>query len=197
MARVALGDTSRQKERYRELVLENIAGDAEQPLSLMLRDEVHGTDGWYKIPLGRVKPRQKGTSVTGEHVIVPVLPERYTTVDAHPDEAGRLRPGWLYVFRDGHLWRELEVIEHPVIPGLMRDVNLRWQQGQDRRRATGETDSRLVLPYRIAGAECTVHIAYSEVQWSWAYLCRLGGMDPQNDPRYRRTKNGPSTAPRC
>ncbi|MEJ2456365.1 MAG: hypothetical protein P8103_19760 [Candidatus Thiodiazotropha sp.] len=72
--------------------------------------------------------------------------------------------GWLYVYVNGHLWRELEV------KGLDRgmrsyaDVNLTTHQAQDARPASVQTVNHLLLPHQVGGKPVKVEIAYARVQ---------------------------------
>lgn len=116
--------------------------------------------------------------------------QRYLTGELDTEQTDALRPGWLYVYVNGFLWRELAVSEH----GTFSDVDLRtWQgcdgglDGQGRpigRRATGTAQNYLELPTKLNGEEPVIQVAFSEVQWSWKRIASLGGMDPE-DPRQR------------
>ncbi|MGD8909818.1 MAG: hypothetical protein PVI92_10785, partial [Chromatiales bacterium] len=120
-------------------------------------------------PVRFIRPREPG----------PAFP---VTQDRH---LAPLREGWLYLFLDGHLWREIQV---RVIEGgrpVFADVNLTRHQGREERPATVEADTRVLLPYRVGDERKpeALQVCYAEQQWSWSYVCRLGGMDPR-DPRY-------------
>ncbi len=132
--------------------------------------------GEYVIPVGRVATRKRDeVPVHERNVLVPVLPRVYTTPDLDPAKCAVPRaPGWLYVFKNGYLWRELEVLPQ----GWLRDVNLHKYAGRDVRPATVEKDNRLLLPYRLDGEAQAIRMAYADVQWSWARINMLGGMDP-------------------
>ncbi|MEJ2396586.1 MAG: hypothetical protein P8Z77_18035, partial [Candidatus Thiodiazotropha sp.] len=96
--------------------------------------------------------------------------------------------GWLYVYVNGHLWRELEV------KGLDRgmrsyaDVNLTTHQAQDVRPASVQIVSHLLLPHQVGGKGVNVEIAYARVQWSWERIVALGGL-ARNDPRVNLAAN--------
>ncbi len=94
-----------------------------------------------------------------------------------------LREGWLYIYRNGHLWRELQVRDNT----FMADVNLRRYQGLDIRHASGESDSRVIVPWKIDNQIQTIEIAFSEVQWSWTRINAMGGMEPDmsKEPRLK------------
>ncbi len=120
--------------------------------------------------------------------------QRYLTSEKDPEQVDMLRDGWLYVFVNGHLWRELEVKQ-----GTFRDVDLKTWQGMDgnakrpgqdvagvdkpnTRQGTGLNQRYIEVPSRLGGEPCEVQVAYSEVQWSWARIVSLGGLNP-DDPR--------------
>ncbi len=165
--------------KYRNLVFHNVP-DGNKYAWLCLQDEQHTQ---YKIPLGEIKTiPEEAERANWENVLVPVRPQRYTIYDQDLNimkkSARPLEKGWLYVYKNGYLWRELEVLEK----GRVRDVNLTMYQGFDGRPATGEKDAHLILPHKIEGVKAKIQVCYSQVQWSWARINALGGMDPQ-DPR--------------
>jgi hypothetical protein len=76
----------------------------------------------------------------------------------------------------------------------MADVNLRRHQGEHTRRASGESDSRVIVPWKIDNQLQTIEIAFSEVQWSWARVNAMGGMEPDTtkEPRLKNTTPMPT-----
>lgn len=134
---------------------------------------------WNFIPLGTVPSAAKGAHPKAVNITVPVIPLCYTTPDCDPQKAALPRPGWLYVFRQGKLWREYAVTS----TGYYSDVNLKENQKNEVRQATGTFDSRVQLPYKEAGQTQTIEMAYSEVQWSWARINKL-----QSDSELRRQR---------
>ncbi|MCE9661946.1 hypothetical protein LY622_00690 [Halomonas sp. M5N1S17] len=86
-----------------------------------------------------------------------------------------LRPGYLYVFFDNRLWRELEIGPD----GKLSDVDLERyrelaEQGEtpDERDSEGEWLDDILLPAMLQG-QATLHrvrLAYSEIAWSWPYI---------------------------
>ncbi len=161
-------NTENQQDGHREIVFSVAPG--EKKFWLKLQDSQHT---WNNIPLGKVNTTAKGKYPKGSNVLVPVIPLCYTTAtgDAEADKlkAAIPRPGWLYVYRNGKLWRELEVGKN----GYMRDVNLQYNQNKDLRKATGFFDNRVLLPFKVLGEIQTVEMAFSEVQWSWARINKL------------------------
>uniref|UniRef100_UPI0025BA2B8A toxin VasX n=2 Tax=unclassified Aquisalimonas TaxID=2644645 RepID=UPI0025BA2B8A len=111
--------------------------------------------------------------------LMPVIPVRFA--DPEGERLAPLRDGWMYVFINGHLWREIQVSNEGEV---FRDVNLARHQGRDDRPAACEALFHHVsLPYRMNAAEPVVEVAYADVQWSWATIERMGGFDP-DDRRY-------------
>jgi len=101
-----------------------------------------------------------------------------------------LRPGYLYVFRGNSLWRELEV----DASGLMSDVDLarlRADAGDSNtlkgsvRSSEGEWLSDVLVPVFLQGQGVMheMRMAYSEVQWDWAYIRRLEQDDRAREAR--------------
>lgn len=165
-------DGPNNAERHRELILENFTPGRKR-LSLMLTDDHHGH---YKIPLG-----YDDTTAFNEDMSNPALKlVPVTFLRNIPDEGlGPLREGWVYIYVNGYLWREAR---YDTDCHMLIDVNLSYEKGLDRRRATVQKDSTLVLPWNLNGSESIVEIAFSEEQWSWERIDQLGGVDPE-DPR--------------
>ena len=113
-----------------------------------------------------------------ENVLIPVLPLYCTSLE-NKANATMLPSGWLYVFVNGYLWRELQV--HNNV-GVMGDVELGHDAGKDQRSNTTQMLSVLLLPYKINGQLQTIHMAHSRTQWSWEDVGKAGGTDP-NDIR--------------
>lgn len=182
-----------EAQRYRELVIDDL-NPGTQKLSLVMGDLAFSNSSseereFIVLPLAAAAPTVSATAPRPSCIeeypnfVIPILPKRYVTPEPDHAQARELRKGWLYVYRNGYLWRELEVLAH----GHTRDVNLRRHQGKDERPASGETDSRVIIPYKMVGRHQQIEIAYSEVQWSWARINALGGMDPdpKEEPRLR------------
>ncbi|KIH76538.1 hypothetical protein SAMN05660860_01657 [Geoalkalibacter ferrihydriticus] len=186
-------------QRYRELVIDDL-NPGTQKLSLVMRDLAFSNYSpedreFIVLPLASAAPTVPTDAPRPSCIeeypnfVIPIIPKRYATPEPDQTRAQELRKGWLYVYRNGYLWRELEVLAH----GHTRDVNLRRHQGKDERPASGETDSRVIIPYKMAGRHQQIEIAYSEVQWSWARINALGGMDtdPKEEPRLRPDTSRP------
>jgi uncharacterized Zn-binding protein involved in type VI secretion len=177
-------------ERYRELLISNLEAGT-QHLSLLLNDkEFDSTDEEDKeyivIPLGQTKTVKKDSPQPQSpkefaNFTVPLILKRYVTAEFDKAQTAELRQGWLYIYRNGYLWRELQVREN----SFMADVNLRRHQGEHTRRASGESDSRVIVPWKIDNQVQTIEIAFSEVQWSWARINAMGGMEPDQSKELR------------
>jgi len=178
---IALDSTALQESRSRKLQFTELAEDTKKSAFLNFVDTVNGIDGKYKIPIGKITPDKKGTNAKDVNVLVPVIPMLYSTTDLDKNKGLTIRQGWLYIYVNGFLWRELEVLEK----GYMRDVNLTFYQNWYDRKANCEKDTRIVLPHKVDGVEQTVEVCFSEVQWGWNYINKMGGMDPK-DPRLNK-----------
>ena len=189
MSALNVADKIDEKNAHRELVFER-QSDGSKNVSLMVKDESvnRSSKGYYKIPLYQVEAKEENDS-TADIELVHVFPIRF----AHPadeidDHKTNLRNGFLYIFVDGHLWRELKVTTKEGVTRF-NDVNLAWQKGaltwktnKGFREATGETLKTIIVPNKLNGSNCQVQIAFSEVQWSWKQIQLFGGFNPE-DPR--------------
>ncbi|MDA8140970.1 MAG: hypothetical protein M0036_20165 [Desulfobacteraceae bacterium] len=155
--------------------------------------KIDGFDGCQEIPL---LVRQKSATCPmpsqkeqWETVLIPIVPRCYTSVSLlrSKDNADYPRPGWIYIYIDGFLWRELQVKEK----GFFSDVNLEKMKGQDERDATGKPDTVIVLPFQVNGVKPRIEICFSEIQWSWAQVQALGGLDPADSRNQKGAKTEP------
>jgi len=182
------GDATNKVSKHREFKL--AATDSEQQLFLTFNDLETGT---YHIPLGKLDSHEKTKSNNHKNIIVPVIPLTYNTAFLSEKMAAVPREGgYIYIYKGDFLWRELRVIKN----GKYVDVNLHKYQGKDMRPAnSGDSDSRILMPFKIAGKSEILTICISEVQWSWARINTMGGMDPE-DFRINK-KNPPLLAEAC
>ncbi|MBA3979846.1 MAG: hypothetical protein C0462_04505, partial [Alcanivorax sp.] len=139
-------------------------------------------NGYYLIPAGyghTVPHDTDPAEVNPDLKVMHVRPVRFASLD--PLRLSDLRNGWLYIFVNGHLWREVHVTDG----NLFHDINLAREQGKDARPHLGIVPEAryLTLPTRLNGEAPVLEIAYSEVQWSWHTVCRMGGLAP-DDIRY-------------
>ncbi|MFV1984800.1 MAG: toxin VasX [Thiohalomonadales bacterium] len=174
---VPANSTKNKDGKKRHILFDRIKNTNTRKLNLRYNDTVHG---WCNIPFGNVTPEKKDSITKNQHLFVPILPLLFSTPERNKDQYREIDQGWLYIFRNEFLWRELEVVKN----GQMRDVNLRYSQGLDERQASSELDTRVIVPHQVAGVEQNIEMAFSEVQWSWSQIITMGGMN-QNDPRYR------------
>ncbi|MEJ2266172.1 MAG: hypothetical protein P8X95_22225 [Anaerolineales bacterium] len=150
----------------------------------------------YRIPVDVVETERDDEPVVEARLyttLVPVAPVRFIRPKepgtAFPVERDRnlapLREGWLYLFLDGYLWREIQVRITDGARPVFADVNLTRYQGCEERPATVDSDTRVLLPYRVGDESKSdaLQVCYAEQQWSWSYICRMGGLNP-TDPRF-------------
>lgn len=146
-------------------------GDIEIPLVEHARTVIERTDGSLQDnTLLAVRPLAE----VGRNR--PVLQRGVTT---HTGIAtAMLRPGYLYVFFENRLWRELEVGPD----GKLSDVDLihyreQAEQGDtpNERESEGEWLDDILLPAMLQGQATLykVRLAYSEIAWSWPYITWL------------------------
>ncbi|MFB2764863.1 toxin VasX [Marinobacter shengliensis] len=91
-----------------------------------------------------------------------------------------LRPGFLYIFREDKLWRELEISQN----SQFSDIDLqavRAKVGDPEsdlrmiRPSAGQWLDDVLVPVFLQG-QAVMHdfrMAYSEIQWDWAYIQKL------------------------
>ncbi|MGM0677548.1 MAG: PAAR-like domain-containing protein, partial [Pseudomonadota bacterium] len=151
-------------------------------LVLPLHDLHHGV---YRVPLAqditvqKWDPDKDPTLESGRHVHQLVAVALHRPLDIQGIEHGAIRPGCrVYIFRNGHLWRELEAGPE----GTWLEVNLEVWQGKDERPAQCPVGARLLFPHRMDGQVFDYQLALSEPQWNWARIESFGGLAP-DDPR--------------
>ncbi|MBV1919190.1 MAG: peptidoglycan-binding protein, partial [Pseudomonadales bacterium] len=113
-----------------------------------------------------------------DNVLVPVKPLAYVTKENQKQQADVLKPGWIYIFWRGKLWRELEVKKNQAL----RDVNVEYYRrnwngdfGQEaEREAEGHWQTAAWVPYKLNGEIQSGNNAplmmYSESQLDWPYV---------------------------
>lgn len=157
------------------------SGDIEIPLMEHARTAFERTDGSLQdntllavrplAEVGRDRPVQQNGVTT------------YTGI-----ATAMLRPGYLYVFFDNRLWRELEIGPD----GKLSDVDLTHYREQaeggdtpNERDSEGEWLDDILLPAMLQ-RQATLHrvrLAYSEIAWSWPYITWLEANPGQLDVR--------------
>ncbi|WP_111493184.1 hypothetical protein [Marinobacter bohaiensis] len=114
-----------------------------------------------------------------KHVILPVVPatliQGVTLKESNPAHHVMLRAGFLYLFHQGKLWREIEiriseqgVTTYHDVPISQYRADGGFEYGS--RKATGKGLSEIWLPARIDGAWLDIQVAYSEFQLPSARL---------------------------
>ncbi|MFD2232093.1 toxin VasX, partial [Alkalimarinus sediminis] len=92
-----------------------------------------------------------------------------------------LQPGWLYVYREGVLWKEFQIRTNseaePVYTSLY-EVDLEYEQTKDQRTADGEACHCFLLP-----DNAEYEIAVSSIQWPWVLLNQMGGLRHTPHPK--------------
>ncbi|WP_448565334.1 hypothetical protein [Thalassotalea ganghwensis] len=193
---IITADNIEIKEKHRSLIFEGVGAEQEN-LSLFIYDYANpkNKQGAYKIPLYQAKAQQPDSDVA-DIELVNTYPLIFDTIDKTDDQISPLPQGYVYIFVDGYLWRELKVIVDKFGQRFFSDVNLAYQKGflvwktkknaeyanQGRRDATCEKLRTILVPNKLKGQQCKVEMAYSEQQWSWTQILKLGGMNPE-DPR--------------
>jgi len=170
----ATNNADTQQDKHRELIFE-VNPNKSYSSFLKFKDDQYT---WYNVPLGNTTSKAKKDAHGKEdNILVPVIPLCYTTPACDPKETAAPREGgYLYIYVDDYLWRELEVLKG----GFFQDVNLQQHQGKDSRPATVERDNRILLPHKINGTDTIVELCFSEIQWSWARINSMGGMDKED-----------------
>ena len=94
-----------------------------------------------------------------------------TLVDKYlqPHFADNCRAGWIYIYIDDELWREVKSDGE----GGYKDVDLKAVREQEQRAASGESIKQLCVPYKTNNKRCKIEMAFSEVQWSWPRVLQL------------------------
>jgi len=128
-------------------------------------------------------------------VLVPLLPLRFTDLpDNRRDKADVLNDGWVYVFLEGYLWRELQVIN---ATGTMRDVDLGFRDGVgDKRVARGLPTNQIVVPYLLQGQAQHIELTWSRLPFTWNTLCKLGGIAADDTRFSDKDKQAAQAIPR-
>jgi type VI secretion system secreted protein VgrG len=152
-------------------------------------------EGDYRIPaaLGKTLPTcaEPSFSPRWETILVPIVPRSYTSIDHDRAHADYPRQGYIYIFVSSHLWREL----HSDGRGAFADVDLARYKGADARPAMGNAQTAIIVPFQIGGTRPEITICYAEVQWSWAQITALGGMDPADIRHATAPRITPCTDP--
>ena len=150
-------------------------------------EEEHG--GIIKLPLPDVHITTRQLDKQWNQ-IVPVLPfvalPGITSAQDHGTPV-LCRPGYLYVFMEGRLWRELEIRitdERTTYHDIALDkFRVGDEYADDARLATGKGLDDIWLPANWNDRRVDIQLCYSEVQLNHARLKRL-----EQDPALRRQR---------
>jgi hypothetical protein len=178
----------------REMVYPTREAELKQKnLFLSITDLTYNDGAQYRAYLDTVdtwfnseKPDQMQLKLSGIHFKI------QTTASAK--QAERPKGGWIYLFVNGRLWREIMINEH----GKYVDVNLEKFNGlpDGQRPAKCLPRSDIVVPVSYEGTPYKLEAAFSEQQWSWNRIEPLGGWDTV-DTRNREPTKNPERALRC
>jgi len=109
--------------------------------------------------------------------------------------AAPLRTGWVYVFFQGRLWRELFVVTAEESAPLLRDTDLaRFRKAGDEDRnerpPVGPEVDTVHIPARLLGQDVydEVELAFSDTQWSWQHIEALESDDSLRGSRCRNAR---------
>jgi len=154
----------------------------------------------YWIPIGLGQSIEASPSVTDCDVsLMPVFP--VTFLEPSGKKLQHLRNGYIYIYMNGFLWREIYVVSFERYLGFEEararqsnrldwtfyDINIATTQGDDIRNTSATIQGQkavIVFPRKIGAQKPKFEVCFSEQQWTWDYICRMGGMDKDNDPRY-------------
>ncbi|MCV6613093.1 MAG: hypothetical protein OIF55_20225, partial [Amphritea sp.] len=97
------------------------------------------------------------------------------------------RNGYLYIFKGNQLWREIQITNKENSGPEFRDTHLyHHREGFEKpfkaglRKAVGKPLKDIWLPTKANGSSQRLYAAYSEVQWSAAYLNFLENPENRN-----------------
>lgn len=109
------------------------------------------------------------------NLMVSTVPMLY--LDHHELAAGPCRGGFLYVFLDNRLIRELVISGEPNQAPRYTDSDIATYRQQDDvptvRDFIGPALSQLHLPLKLNGETANVYLAFSDHPWPWAHIQQL------------------------
>ncbi|WP_203142197.1 hypothetical protein [Marinobacter mangrovi] len=132
-----------------------------------------------RVPFLKEEGAVERQSERQKHVILPVVPatliQGVTLKESNPAHHVMLRAGFLYIFHEGKLWREIEVRISEKGVTTYHDVPVSQYRAEGgfeygSRKATGTGLTEIWLPARINGAWLDIQVAYSEFQLPSARL---------------------------
>lgn len=156
--------------------------------------------GPIKLPLFKAVDKQEYQYLDGQYeqnyhlqAVVPLTLLPSYQPQQYPEQyMAPVRNGYIYIFQGNQLWRELEIKNKEDSGAEFRDTHLyHHREGFDKpfkkgpRKAVGKPLRDIWLPTKANGSAQSLHIAYSEVQWSAAYLNFLENPENQDTLRQR------------
>lgn len=145
-----------------------------KPVDLVLAIPMKGRSQPMALPLATaVNPSARGTHKSPwDNLLIPVKPLQFLSEAQQKDQADILRQGWLYVFWQGKLWRELAINKHSALSDV--DLNFYRSSRENERLAEGHWLDAVWVPYLIKGeVQNDLLLAASPVQWSWSTIEQL------------------------
>lgn len=158
--------------------------------------EIDADGGPIRVPFLRNTGAVERQLDRQRHVILPIVPATLISgveLKGHnPVHHVLSRAGFVYLFHEGVLWREIEVrideqgvtSYHDVPLQLHRDTDRKLKSGY--RDVTGTGLSEIWLPARTSGNWFTIEAAYSESQWPGERVNHLERSDTDREHRCNR-----------
>ena len=148
------------------------------PRDLTLVIATSGPSAPIRLPLvsGHPTSDEQTSKAEWDTVIIPVRPLGYINKARKREQSDLLKPGYVYVFWNNKLWRELEVGPNQAL----RDINVEFHRRNwngnlgeaTKREAEGHWLSEVWVPYKLNGADQSGQLTmlYSEAQLDFPYL---------------------------
>ncbi len=95
--------------------------------------------------------------------------------------------GWIYIFKAGFLWRELQTQQKLTTIPAYQEVDLARQAGLNKREPSSVLQYHVVLPHQLAGKSPQLQLFYTPFQLSWQRINDYGGMSVR-DPRLQAAR---------
>ncbi|MDN3380897.1 MULTISPECIES: hypothetical protein [unclassified Pseudoalteromonas] len=167
--------------------------DADSPCSLDLHVPALCGDNLL-VPFGEAEVQTKNNPKTADQIPQNLVITPRVFIDPSLDKSIAAEPnyieqpdnfventacGYLYLFVDGFLWREYAALGF----NGYSEIDLTKEHSLDVRNYSGAHVKNIIIPtaaknlYNGSSLNKTkVEVAFSRVQWSWDYICTLGGM---------------------
>ncbi len=158
-------------DRHRSLV--EFKGLPQIPRNLTLHIPTSGATSDIHLPLiNDVSPTHKSTTKPlWNNVFIPVTPLGYITDNRQRRQADTLRPGWIYVFWNNQLWRELSIAKNLALKDVYVAHYRRSPSTQNQREADGHGLHAIWIPLILNGEQQTgLRMAYFPTPLSWQQI---------------------------